>query len=468
MECYPAAKTGGLADVVGSLPKYLNKLDFDVEVFIPKFGMKWFENKEYHYVHTADFYLHEENIRYGIAEVKGIELGFKLFVVDIPGKFDRNGVYSSEDGSFFRDEVQRHVCFQRSYLNYIVNAEFKPDVVHCHDHHTGLIPFMMQHCDGYRFLASTPVVFTIHNERYQGVFPWSMVYLLPQFDAWKSGVIDWANMINPLAAGVRGAWKVTTVSPTYMQELKYNSGGLENLFQSESNKCVGLLNGIDNDVWNPSTDKMLPHHLEGNIHAFKEENKKYLLENSQLDPSLPLLAFIGRFAGEKGADLLPEIIKECLNQNLPINFVVLGTGDKYVEHEAGLLSYYRPDKVMAHITFNESLSHLIYAAADFLIMPSRVEPCGLNQMYSMRYGTIPIVHNIGGLRDSVTYFDSEHGTGLKFENLYLYNIIQEIRKSIYLYNDRKLLDTIRKNCIEMDFSWDKSAHEYAKIYNSLL
>lgn len=191
LECYPAAKTGGLGDVVGALPKYLNQLDAEVHVFMPKFKMRWFEGKRYEYKHVSQFYLHQEQIHYGIAEVADTleTLGFRLFVVDIPGKFDRDGVYAGSDGSFFGDEVSRHICFQRAYLNYAVNDESRPDVIHCHDHHSGLIPFIIKYCHGYSKLAMTPTVFTIHNERYQGAFSWSSHHLLPQFDAWKRGFL---------------------------------------------------------------------------------------------------------------------------------------------------------------------------------------------------------------------------------------------------------------------------------------
>jgi starch synthase len=468
MECYPCAKVGGLADVVGSLPKYLNQLNVEVSVFIPKYSMKWFQGKKFAYKHVSNFYLHQERIDYGIAEVTDANLGFKLYVIDIPGKFDRDGVYSSADGGFFNDEVQRHICFQRAYLNYIVNKENTPDLVHCHDHHTGLIPFIMQHCEGYRSLSYVPVVFTIHNERYQGVFPWAMHYMLPQFDSWKAGMLDWANMINPLASAVKCAWKVTTVSPSYMEELKYNSMGLEALFNLEGHKCKGILNGIDWDVWNPVTDEYLPVNLKKDLTVFKKKNKESLIKNTKLNPELPLISFIGRFAGEKGADFLPGLIEESLRRELPFNWIILGTGDKYVEYQLGLLAHHRPDKVAAMISYNESVSHQIYAGADFMIMPSRVEPCGLNQMYAMRYGTIPIVHNIGGLKDSVSYFDGDSGTGLKFNSLDFYTIFEELSKAIHLYNSPKLLATIRENAVEVDFSWINSAKQYMDIYNEVL
>lgn len=253
-----------------------------------------------------------------------------------------------------------------------------------------------------------------------------------------------------------------------MQELTYNSMGLEALFNSESSKCRGILNGIDTVVWDPKNDKYLNVSLKDDITSFKNESKKELLKLTRFDPNLPIVAFIGRFASEKGADLMPSIIRACFRQNLPINFFILGTGEKHVEHELGMLAYHRPDRVAAHITYNEALSHIIYAGSDFLIMPSRVEPCGLNQMYAMRYGTIPIVHNIGGLKDSVQYFDGDNGTGLKFNALNLHDILQELHKSIYLFGKTELFQKIRANAMSKDFSWTTSAKEYFELYKSLL
>jgi starch synthase len=468
MECYPCAKVGGLADVVGALPKYLNALDYEVSVFMPKYRMKWFLDKEYNYIHTGQFYLHHERIEYGIAEVTNANLGFKLFVIDIPGKMDRDGVYAGANGSFFGDEIQRHISFQRAYLNLVVNNEFRPQLIHCHDHHTGLIPFIMQNCEGYQKLATVPVVFTIHNERYQGIFPWTMQYLLPPYDTWKAGMMDWNNLINPLASAVKCSWKVTTVSPSYMEEIKYNSMGLEPLFNTEAYKLAGILNGIDSDVWDPATDTYLTSKLEGDITEFKQKNKIQLLEGTSLDPNLPVISFIGRFANEKGADLLPGIIDESIRRGLPFNFVILGTGDKWVEHNVGMLAYNNPSKVAAMITYSEAVSHQIYAGSDFIIMPSRVEPCGLNQLYAMKYGTIPIVHNLGGLKDSVPYFDGEEGCGLKFNSLDFYQIFEEMNKGAYLYDNAELLKTARNNAHAKDYSWSKSAKQYSDIYSSLI
>ncbi len=467
-ECYPAAKVGGLADVVGSLPKYLNRKNANVGVAIPKYRLEWIMTQEYEFRHSGSFYLGSEEVWFTVEKVKGNPLGFDLYTIDIPGKFDRNGVYSNAEGEYFWDEVGRYISFSRSFLDWVSAWEKKPDLIHCHDHHTGLVPFMMQHCFKYKSLSRIPVVFTIHNERYQGVFRWDLHYLLPAFDSWKSGMIDWRNAINPLAAGVKCSWKVTTVSPSYMEELKHNSFGLEGLFHSEAHKCRGILNGIDAESWDPKTDPLISHHLKRSIPKFKEENKNELLSGGVLKNDVALVSFIGRFAGEKGADLLPGVIDRCLSSGMQVQFLVLGTGDKSVEHYMRILENKYPYQTFIRIAYNEKFAHQVYAGSDFLIMPSRVEPCGLNQMYAMRYGTIPIVHNIGGLKDSVVDIEaSENGSGIKMHTLHQNDLIMSVYRAVKLYDDKKRFQSVQKFIMGLDFSWDQSAQEYMNLYQSL-
>jgi starch synthase len=469
MECYPMAKVGGLADVVGSLPKYLNRQNCEVEVFMPRYSMPWFEGKKFREGYSSWYELPSEHIGYRIGKLMEHDsLGFQLNIVDIPGKLDRTGVYSDREGRYFGDEAERHIAFQRAYLYYILLSGDRPDIIHCHDHHTGLIPFMIKYCPEYKALAGIPTVFTIHNERYQGAFGWSKQYLLPYFDPGYGGMIEWAQIINPLASAIKCAWKVTTVSESYMEELRYNSFGLEWLFNNEYSKCKGILNGIDTETWDPDTDKYLAYQNEGDFFQFKWQNKQFLLNGSQVNKDMPLVAFISRFAGEKGADLIPAIIENVLNAGLDFNFVILGTGDKWVENRITEMAAAAPDRILAKIAYNEKVSHQIYAASDFLIMPSRVEPCGLNQMYAMRYGTIPLVNNIGGLRDSVQLYNGETGTGFRFQSLSIPDILIQLKRAQDLYWNREHFDRIRTNAYAADFSWDKSAVKYESMYKSLL
>ncbi|MFZ1749265.1 MAG: glycogen/starch synthase, partial [Saprospiraceae bacterium] len=248
-ECYPIAKVGGLADVVGSIPKYLGRIGVQTSVVIPAYQMPWFEGKLYRIVHEGSFHLGAEHLRFEVRYYINDILGYPFYTIHIPSKFDRFGVYAGKDGHYFGDDLERNIAFQRSFLMWIRDGNHEVDIVHCHDHHTGLIPFMMKYAYEFQTLSKIPSVFTIHNERYQGAFGWGKQYLLPQFDSWKSGLLEWDGVINPLASAVRCAYKVNTVSPNYMNELKNESFGLENLFRAESWKCSGILNGIDNEVW---------------------------------------------------------------------------------------------------------------------------------------------------------------------------------------------------------------------------
>jgi len=468
-ECFPMAKVGGLADVVGSLPKYLNRQNCEVSVFIPRYQMPWFEGKLFQEVYASWYEMPHEHVGYRVGKLLDHEhLGYDLYVIDIPGKLDRTGVYSDKDGKYFYDEAERYTAFQRAYLYYLMFTQDKADVVHCHDHHTGLIPFMMRFCYDMQSISHIPTVFTIHNERYQGVFGWEKRYLLPAFDSVVGGFLEWAGVINPLASAVKCAWAVTTVSPSYMEELRYNSYGLEWLFNNEYHKCTGILNGIDHDVWNPSTDPMLEHRLDTDISDFKNQNKAFLLRGTQVDPFKPVISFIGRFAGEKGADLLPSIIEKAIFAGLDFTFVVLGTGDKAVEQGVSDLAARMPHRILAKIAYDEKVSHQIYAGSDFLIMPSRVEPCGLNQMYALRYGTIPIVHNLGGLKDSIQTYDGEFGNGLKFYKLQMEDILGILKLAQDLYYHPEHLHKVRTNGMLQDFSWDASSARYIQLYQRLI
>ncbi len=468
-ECYPVAKVGGLGDVVGSLPKYINKLNAVVTVIMPKYDLPWFENRTCTPIYENGFTIGGENVTFTIEKIEGDPLGFPLLVVNIPGKFDRKGVYADENGHFFLDESERYVAFARAVLDWIIDDIEQPDLIHCHDHHTGLIPFMMQHCFKYRSLSTTPVVFTIHNERYQGAFGWGKQYLLPEFDTWKSGLLDWNKMINPLASAVKCSWKVSTVSPSYMEELKNNSFGLEWLFRNEEEKSRGILNGIDNDFWNPKTDDFIAVPLKRSIPKFKRENKIALLEGTELDADLPVISFIGRFALEKGADFLPGVIDSCMAKKLDVQFIVLGTGDKTMESHLEAVGQKFPSRAKIYVDYNEQLAHQMYAGSDFIIMPSRVEPCGLNQMYSMRYGTIPIVHNLGGLKDSVNDIEDEkEGTGIKIYGLDYSSIVGAIIRAKQLYEDDKKRDELINKIMKIDNSWDKSARKYMDMYEEIL
>lgn len=461
-ECYPVAKVGGLADVVGALPKYLNQAGHKAKVVVPAYNNKFVQENEYETVHQGQLRLGRFVFSYSIAKEATGKLGFELYQIAIPELFDRPNVYSYED------DTERFLSFQIAFLNWLIETRQRPDILHCHDHHTALIPFMVQHCLNYEVLRLTPTILTIHNGQYQGWFGYDKLHYLPQFDLSKIGYLEWNGTINPLASGIKCAWKVTTVSPSYLDEISNRANGLENLLRWERPKSLGILNGIDTDVWNTKTDSLVVKNYSlKDFKKGKAANKAYLCEQFHLNPDLPLFTFIGRLVGEKGADLLPQICSVALHQNQgKINILILGSGDTGVELELSSLQNFYAGNYSAYIGYNEKLAHIIYAGADFLLMPSRVEPCGLNQMYALRYGTIPIVRRTGGLRDTVLDI-GDGGFGICHNETSVSDVIHSISRAVKLFDQPKTFDAIRKYIQQIDHSWDKVATEYIDVYESL-
>ena len=460
-ECYPMAKAGGLGDVVGALPKYQNQAGHIAKVVMPMYRTKFLYNNDFEVDFKGAAYLGDLYFEFTIIKETTNKLGFDLYLVDINGLLDRENVYG------YDDDTERFTAFQIAVITWMNSWEHLPDIVHCHDHHTALIPFMMKHCYAFRTkLANVPSIVTIHNAQYQGWMSWDKSYYIPHWDTWKYGMLDWKNMINPLASGIKNAWRVTTVSNSYLEELTQNSNGLEKLFEYERGKCFGILNGIDHDVWNPQTDTYLENHFGvNNIDSGKHKNKKIISENFNINPDLPLIVFIGRLVGEKAADILPESIQQiCTHLKDQCCIIILGSGEPAIEAQLTSLQEIYKGLYNAYIGYNESLSHILYAGADFLLMPSRVEPCGLNQMYAMRYGTVPMVRSTGGLKDTVIDIGDEGGYGIQYNNASVADILYSTQRAIDVYHDKALLQTIRKRMMQIENSWEKTVGNYDAIY----
>ncbi len=466
-ECYPVAKVGGLADVVGALPKYQNKLDEESVVVMPYYDIAFIKTHNFDTLYNGTLVLGVENYNYTILKLIDYDLGFDLFLVDIPELLFKDYVYSFDDSD-------RFLAFSIATLDWILTSDHKPDIVHCHDHHTALIPFMMSHSFEYDILKEIPTILTIHNAQYQGWFSHDKVGNIPQFDLSKTGLLDWDGSINPLAAGIKCSWRVNTVSPSYMEEMKSSANGLELLLSHESEKCIGILNGIDTKVWNTETDTyLIKNYSSASIQSGKKANKKWLCDEFNFDINKPLFAFIGRLVGEKGSDLFPEVFDIVLKDE-DISILLLGSGEKNTEQKLDALKAKHKGNYNAYIGYDEKLSHYIYAGADFLLMPSRVEPCGLNQMYALRYGTIPIVRSIGGLKDTVVDISEggfglthEGGFGLTHKDASVEDISNAIKRAVDFYRNEKEFRKIRKSNMEIDHSWDNSAKTYISLYKSL-
>lgn len=461
-ECYPVAKTGGLGDVVGALPKYQNALGLNAMVVMPYYERKFVQTHQLEIVFSGSSKLGYRIFDFQILKEVDNTLGFELYLVKIPNLLDRPEIYC------YPDESEQFIAFQLSVLQWIIESEKKVDVFHCHDHHSGLVPFLMQYSAKFNSLKDIPSIFTIHNAQYQGWLGWEKFYYLPEVDPSDGGLLEWGDCINPLASAVKCAWKFTTVSPSYLKELSINSNRLEFLFQLEGQKGLGIINGIDVAVWNPKTDPMINHNYSvTTVKSGKQKNKEELCKDFDLDPSKPLITFIGRLVGEKGADKLAELVKEISLRNPEeFSFLVLGSGDKETENQLNHLKTYIKN-YNCYIGYDEVLSHKIYASADFILMPSRVEPCGLNQLYALKYGTIPIVRSTGGLKDTVIDFEEKEGYGIRFENVDNLEMVTALQRAITLYKDGKKVNQLRKLMMGLNFSWNKSAQEYDQLYNSL-
>lgn len=460
-ECYPMAKVGGLGDVVGALPKYQNQAGHVAKVVMPMYRTKFLYNNNFEVDFKGSAYLGNTFFEFTIIKETTNKLGFDLYLVDINGLLDREKIYG------YDDDAERFTSFQIAVLTWINSWQHNPDIIHCHDHHTALIPFMIKHCYAFQNKLSTvPSILTIHNAQYQGWMSWDKSNYIPAWDTWKYGMLDWKNMINPLASGIKNAWRVTTVSNSYLQELRYSSNGLEDLFEYEKGKCFGILNGIDNDVWDPVTDSFLKNHFTvKTVSKGKQENKKLICKNFNINNEVPLIGFIGRLVGEKAADILPNALEQSLQYfSQQCSFIILGSGEPTIEAQLNQIKETNSNFYNAYIGYNEELSHLLYAGADFLLMPSRVEPCGLNQMYAMRYGTVPMVRSTGGLKDTVIDVGDTGGYGIRFNDASTYDILYSVQRAISLFADKEKLQEVRTIMMQIDNSWEKTVSAYDEIY----
>lgn len=459
LECYPVAKVGGLGDVVGALPKYLNRIEgIEASVVMPWYNKIFVHEHEFEIVFDGWIHQSHHTFQVQVMKEKSKVLGFDLYLVKIPGLLDRDNPYG------YWDESQQFLAFQHGVLHWLTAMKIRPDILHCHDYHTGLVPFMIENCPEFRFLKGVKTIGTIHNGEYQGQMNWEMSDYFPWFYGEQWGLLDWNGFINPLAAMIKCCHAFNAVSEGYLQELCDSFRGLEGLVRQEHAKAYGIINGIDVEVWNPATDSFLDFNFsEENVVIGKQKNKIALCKEYNLDPDLPLFGFIGRFAGEKGADLLPDIVWRSIQETYgALNIIILGSGDKNIEYHLNELTQSYSNFAL-DLGYKEYLSHKIYASSDFLLMPSRVEPCGLNQMYAMRYGTVPIVRYTGGLRDTVEDVSSG-GSGINFGAATAKDAVHAIHRALHIYHNKELMQSLVHSNMNYDFSWEKSAERYLEMY----
>jgi len=462
-ECYPMAKVGGLADVVGALPKYQTNAGHQVRVLVPAYETKFKNENDFECVHWGNVKLGNFDFPFSVLKETTDKLGYELYLIEIRELFDRPNIYGYED------DIERFLSFQIAALDWITARQTVPNVINCHDHHTGVIPFLLKYGYKYESLRSVRTVITIHNGLYQGWFEFDKLHYLPEFDLIHVGFLEWNHSINSLAVGIKCAHAVTTVSPSYLNEINIAANGLEDLFKLVRSKSKGILNGIDFEVWDPSNDRMIAENYSiENFESGKQANKEKLCEQFELDPTKPLFSFIGRLFEEKGGDLLPQASALALSENFEnINILILGSGNAIIEEQLVQLRNDYKGNYNVFIGYNEELAHLIYAGSDYILMPSRVEPCGLNQMYALRYGTVPIVRRTGGLQDTVIDF-GDNGNGICHDQTSVGDICYSINRALKLYDNKISFNEIIKKGMATDHSWERVCQEYIEIYNLII
>jgi starch synthase len=469
-ECVPFVKTGGLADVCGSLPCSLLKRGHEVRVFLPMYDIIEKDNFDIVRIDELSGFEIKINDYAGKFDVYSCNFrGINYYFIDCPYYFGRGIVYTADD-----DENERFIFFQHAVIRVLQMLKWKPDVFHCNDWQSSLIPAMLKLLYSWDSLfKNSKTLLSIHNIGYQGIFnPDSVLKAgFGESSYVLGGPFEYNGFVNFLKAGIYYADFVSTVSPSYAKEIQTAEfgSGLEGVLKARGDKVYGILNGIDTDEWNPASDKLIPRNYNFGTISGKEENKKILLSESGIEynPGIPLFGVVSRLAWQKGFELIVELIKKRIDGKF--NMVILGKGEKEYEEYFITASAQHKGIIKSFVEYNNRLAHLITAGADFFLMPSRYEPCGLNQMYALNYGTVPIVRKVGGLSDTVIDLNSnENGNGFSFREFMYKDFEFCFDSALKLYQDKeKLLKAVRYG-MTADFSWEKSAKEYSELYERLV
>jgi len=468
-EMMPFAHTGGLGDVTGALPPVLARLGHQITAVLPRYRTI---NPERHALVRR-----REEIRVPLGDTRteaanlweGRWRGVRVILLDHAGFYDREGLYQ-EKGVDYPDNAGRFIFFSRGVLEALKVLDLRPDVIHCHDWQSGLIPpYLKTVYGGDAFFADVASLLTIHNLGYQGLFPAEVFPLtgLPHGLFAPHGVEFWGK-VNFLKAGLMYADLLSTVSVTYSQEIQTPEFGcgLDSVIRQRAADLYGVLNGVDYQDWNPKTDPYLVATYSSEDLSGKAACKRDIQKVMDLPPraDVPLLAVISRLAYHKGIDLIVAIAERLLS--LDVQMVLLGTGEVELEQALQVLQRRFPDRLAVRIGFDVALSHKIQAGADMLLMPSRYEPCGLGQMYSLAYGTVPVVRATGGLADTIISFDPAAGTGngFTFIDAEAEDLLRTLHQAITLFRERAIWSRLMANGMAADFSWERPAREYERLY----
>ncbi len=469
-EIFPFSKSGGLADVMGALPVALRQLGLRVAVVTPLYGRMCTAKYPVRLVYEncpVGFPWPETTFDVYAANYQGVPVYF----IDRPEYFDRRGYYCTSKGDYF-DNGERFIFFCRATLSLMRHLSFNPRIVHAHDWHAALtMAYLYFAREEEPFWQEVKTVFTIHNLAYQGRFSYRLFELsgLP-LEAWSMDGVEFYSSFNYLKAGIAYADWVTTVSPSYAQEILTPAFGcgLEGILQHRQDRVIGILNGMDTAVWNPSQDSFLPCSYSCDDLRGKAECKLRMLDRVGLSHYFvdrPVLGFVGRLRGQKGIDMVLDALPGLMA--LDAGLVVLGEGNP--AHEARLFQAVEdyPGQVAAVVGYTEEMAHVIQAGTDIFLMPSRYEPCGLTQMYSLRYGTLPVATAVGGLRDTIIPYPLANATGFMFAPATADRLVETVRQAIAVWEEQETWQEMQRRAMRSDFSWERSAREYARLYRSL-
>ncbi|MGM0502238.1 MAG: glycogen synthase GlgA [Bacillota bacterium] len=467
-EVVPFVKTGGLADVAGFLPREIKKQGHDIRVVMPEYSKQIDDEYLMETEHLIDFNTkvawREEYVGVNKLNNKGVP----TYLIDNKAMFERDNLYENPD---------KHVQFAyfcRAVLEMLPKIDFQPDIIHCNDWQCGPLGAMLKtQYQKYDFYQDIKNVFTIHNLRYQGQFGLEILDNTLALNSDLMPKIEHNNGVNYMKTGISFADAVNTVSKTYADEIQtpYFGEGLDYVLRYRRHDLYGIVNGIDYDEYDPATDNRIYANFDADDLSGKKENKLRLQEEMGLpqNPDVPVISIISRLVPQKGLDLVEEVIDDLLQED--IQFVMLGTGNQNYEEMFKAVESRYPNKVAANIKYDADLAQKIYASSDMFLMPSQYEPCGLGQLFSLRYGTIPIVRETGGLNDTIDSYneDTGEGNGFSFSDYNSEDMLYTIRRAIdYYQNKPDVWETLVKKAIESDYSWDNSAREYIDLYKMIM
>lgn len=463
-EAYPFAMSGGLADVAGALPKALRKRFVGCRVIMPLYECVTEEMRQkMTFICNITVPVAWRRQYCGVYEAH-ID-GVIYYLIDNQYYFKRDGLY----GHF--DDAERFAFFSRAVLEVIPHIGFVPDVIHCNDWQTALIPIYLN--TFYRtdeLYRGIRTVFTIHNIQYQGKYGYELTADVLGLPFQSQSLLEYDNCINFMKGGIQCADKVTTVSPTYAKEIltPYFSHGLDNILKEFTYKLTGIVNGIDTEVYNPETDPLIYKNYTADSIAGKAQNKKMLQQELVLPvkANIPVIGIVTRLVKHKGIDLVKHVFEEIVNEN--VQFAILGSGEWEFETFFHDMAQKYPDKIGLKLGFNAELAHKIYAGADMFLMPSQSEPCGLAQMIALRYGTIPIVRETGGLNDTISDSGDGKGNGFTFKTYNAHDMENAIWRALKSYSSKKEWSTLRQRAMKCDNSWGASANAYIRLYKEIL